>query len=257
MLQYIIFILIIYQYVTANDVHDTNEKIQELEKEKNDLFKRINEAIEESIKSLQKSNETDALLGLKYMSDLKEHLKEANETIVDVNENRINVSDVNSRRKLRHRMKKNDPFDFETILKPKKMKVKEWKEIVLDRTKMQNQLNEWILKRQKEKERLQEQKLYKKGLISSGKFEKCPRFGYQGMKKKVGKDKEKIKHCKEIITGSDLDEAYKKCISLTKTPVTTTDIYDNIKLSDYMKNAKKNKYPCCRKCCKKSYMGCL
>ncbi|XP_046974525.1 uncharacterized protein LOC124540843 [Vanessa cardui] len=258
MLANIILAVIICQYATIINADDTNEKILELEKEKNDLFKKIHEAIEESVKSLQKSNETDALLGLKYMSELKEHLKEANESVVDVIERGINVSDV-SRRKLRQRMKKNDPFDFESILKPKKMKVKEWKEIVLDRTKMQAQLNEWILKRQKEKQRLQEKKLYKKGLITSGKFEKCPRFGYQGKKKKDDKDRERqwIKYCKEKIADSDLDEAYKKCISQIKVMETTTNIYDNSKLSDYKKNSKKNKYPCCRKCCKKSYMGCL
>ncbi|XP_050358197.1 uncharacterized protein LOC126778568 [Nymphalis io] len=239
MLANILFALIIYQSVTDIDADETDKKIQELEKEKNNLFKQINVAIEESVRSLQKSNETDALVGLKYMFELKEHLKKVNETVIDENQNGVNFSDINNRRKLRHRMKKNDPFDFEAILKPKDMKAKEWKEIVFDRTKMQKQLNEWILKRQKEKKRLQQYRLYKKGLLSTGRLEKCPRFGYQGKKKKAYKDKKKIRP------------------SLTKTTAKTTDIYDNIKYPNNKKNAKKQKYPCCRKCCKKSYMGCL
>ncbi|CAH2098783.1 unnamed protein product [Euphydryas editha] len=253
---------IVFQLITATNVTETNDKIKQLENEKNELFKQINEAIDASVKSLQKSNETDALIGIKYMYDLKEYLMKENDAVIDDNYQKTeNDSDVANRRNFKidkKKKSKNDPFNFESILKPKKITEAKWREMMTDRAKMQKQLNEWIMKREKEKERFQQYKLYKQGLLASGKYEKCPRFGYRGKKKKAYRDKDKIHHCKEKITESDLDEEYKECANVTKFKTDwTKDTLERDMKKAGLKISKKKKYPCCRKCCKKSYMGCL
>lgn len=240
--------------------------IEELEKEKNDLFKQINEAIDDSVKSLQKSNDSDTIIGLKYMNDLKEHMKRVNETVTNINrtvEDETFADYLENRRKFKEifnaskfhtkRTPSKDIFDFEAVLKPKKVSASEWREILENRQKMQKQLEKWMLEREKEKERLKHYKLKKKHkILMSGVYEKCPRFGYKGKKKKeVVKDVKRV-HCKEKMFDSDFEKGNNNC--------TNKNVNKNNKKDDKRKSTKpsrKKKYPCCRKCCKKSYLGCL
>lgn len=250
---------IIFQLITATNVTETDEKIKQLEHEKNELFKEINKAIDASVKSLQKSNDTDAVLGIKYMYELKEHLMKENESVTDDYQKAINYSDLTNRRNLikgKKQKSKNDAFDFESILRPKKITEAKWREMMSNRDKMQKQLNEWITNREKEKERLKQYNLYKNGLISSGKYEKCPRFGYKGKRKnqKIFKDK---KYCKNRNTNSDFDEEYMECNITKYKNDEPEDTFDRDIKNAGLKMSKKTNYPCCRKCCKKSYMGCL
>lgn len=250
---------IIFQLITATNVTETDEKIKQLEHEKNELFKEINKAIDASVKSLQKSNDTDAVLGIKYMHELKEHLMKENESVTDDYQKAINYSDLINRRNLikgKKQKSKNDAFDFESILRPKKITEAKWREMMSNRDKMQKQLNEWITNREKEKERLKQYKVYKNGLLSSGKYEKCPRFGYKGKRKnqKIFKDK---KYCKKKNTDSDFDEEFMECNVTKYKNDEPKDTFDRDMRNAGLKMSKKTNYPCCRKCCKKSYMGCL
>ncbi|XP_045781260.1 uncharacterized protein LOC123878188 [Maniola jurtina] len=230
--------------------------IEELEKRKNELFKQINIAIDDSVKSLLQANDTEAALGLQYMHDLKEHIKELNATENYKEEKGIDVdskSDLENRRYFKKGSKyykefkikpKNGLFDFEAILKPGGITEKEWKKLVEDRKKMQEKLDLWILEREKERKKIKKAKEDKKRLMKSGKYEKCPRFGYHG-KKKTDKTKkgDRNRSCK-FNSGKD-------CPIL--------DVTDESTESEEQRSwvTYKNKYPCCRKCCKKSYMGCL
>lgn len=239
------------------------KKIAELEIEKKDLYTQINSAIEDSIATLKKINDTESLTGLKYIEELKNHLKELNYTEAKNNDTltKDQESELKNRRKfnlqdllgsLKKKKVKVNPFDFEQALTPKKVSEAELKKILQNRMKMQKKLDEWIKQRQKEKDRLSEYKLQKKRLIMSGIYEKCPRFGYSGTKKTSNiksEDSKKIKNCKIKVTSSDGDQDLRECLkNVQKTKETK---------SSKSKMSNKRKYPCCRKCCKKSYMGCL
>ncbi|CAG9573060.1 unnamed protein product [Danaus chrysippus] len=239
------------------------KKIAELELEKKDLYTQINSAIEDSIATLKKYNDTESLTGLKYIEELKNHLKELNYTENKNNDTltKDQESDLKNRRKfnlqellgsLKKKKVKENPFDFEQALTPKKVSEAELKKILQNRIKMQKKLDEWIKQRQKEKDRLAEYRLQKKRLLMSGIYEKCPRFGYSGNKKTSNKkpdDTKKRKKCKIKITSSGGEQDLNECLK-------------NMQKAEEIKSAKtkisnKRKYPCCRKCCKKSYMGCL
>lgn len=252
-----LFIYFIGEIVTAT-VNNENKSVRELEKEKNDLLKQINDAIDDSVKTLQKINDSDSLIGLKYMHDLKEHMKKVNETTMYINdadvkdssepylENRRKIKKILEKKKLQDkRTSPRDVFDFEALLKPpKKMKPWKWKEIMETRQKMQKRIDEWILERQREKALLEKKRLERKRLKLSGAYEKCPRFGYQGRKKKKKSSKDKLDGLSEC----------KICDSDKKNKTETTE---EVPARKKIKESKKHKYPCCRKCCKKSYLGCL
>lgn len=152
----LVFLISIVCVVKGEDDETRTRKIEELEKEKSDLFKQINTAIDDSVKSLLKANDTEANLGLQYMRDLKKHIKELNGTDVQTNEG-VNVdskSDLENRRHLNDFLKKkkyssDDLFDFEKVLKPKTISAKEWQEMITDRQSMQQKLDFWISERQK------------------------------------------------------------------------------------------------------------
>lgn len=123
-----IFVYFIGEIVTATD-RNINKTVEELEKEKKYLFKQINVAIDESVKSLQKANDSGSLVGLKYMQDLREHMKKVDETeINDTDVNNLSAPNLDNRRKIKEILDpKNwksktttpkDIFDFEAILKP-------------------------------------------------------------------------------------------------------------------------------------------
>ncbi|CAH0718642.1 unnamed protein product, partial [Brenthis ino] len=239
--------------------------IEELEKEKNDLFKQINEAIGDSVKSLQKANDSDSLIGLKYMKDLKEHMIRVNVTATNINhtvKDKRFADDLENRRKLKkifnpskfytNRTPHKDIIDFEAVLKPKKVSVTERRETLENRRKMQKQLEQWILEREKEKDRLKQYKLKKKHkMLMSGVYEKCPEFGYKGNKNKEIVYSVKRLNCKKKISDTDFEEGPNNC---------TNNNDKNNKKDDKPRRtepSRNTKYPCCRKCCKKSYLGCL
>ncbi|XP_069363419.1 uncharacterized protein [Maniola hyperantus] len=250
----LLILILFLGIVVAVNEKANNVTIEELEKQKSDLFKQINIAIDQSVQSLIQANDTEATLGLEYLRDLKQHIKELNET----ENNKEKGIDVDSKSELENRRSfkkskyfqkrrpKNDLFDFESILKPEGITESEWMKMVEMRHKMQQKLDLWILEREREKKKRKEYREEKKKLMMSGKYEKCPRFGYHG-KKKMEKTKKRDGNRTCLGSGKDC-HYYKSDLSTdlsTESEEKTTGV------------TYENKYPCCRKCCKKSYMGCL
>ncbi|XP_059047760.1 uncharacterized protein LOC131843164 [Achroia grisella] len=207
----------------ANSNITKSKEIEALEKEKSDLLQKINRAIDDSVKILETNNDNELQLGANHLKELKTLIKILNET-EDVltteltredsysefyNQRNMNNSSTDGRKSL-HKTKKNKkelPFDLldMTNLFPKKGNAKNNRtENIL---KIQSKLDQWILERKREKERIREHREKKRKLY---KFEKCPRFGLSNGKNTLKRG-----------------------------------------------TSKSRNYPCCRKCCKKSYMGCL
>lgn len=222
---------------------DIKKKIEELEKEKDNLFKEINDAIDNNVGSLQRANATDAIMAVNYLRNLKEQITELNHSDIRYAGLTPDIAnDTGSFRRKAKTKKSRDDFiyDLEKILKPQYVSEKKLKEILDNRDVIKKKLDDWILERQKEKEKIKKYKMQTKYLQRAGKFEKCPRFGYAGRKRSKKYD---YASCKR-----KYKDRYDKYCNLNrskteKPPKTPT--------------AGRKMYPCCRKCCKKSYMGCL
>ncbi|CAG5027547.1 unnamed protein product [Parnassius apollo] len=254
-LQYIFVVVsFIITYVLANTKkEDSHMKIRALEIEKNKLHQQINAAIDDSVRTLQENNDTDAMAGINYLNILKSQIIELNsaeskgfnDTLIKTfdlsssngTENRIEfndtVSDIDSRRsrKMKH-------YELEKIFNPEIMITAKGppskaKINLENRLKIEKKLDEWILKRKLEKKRINEYRQKRKQKRKSN-FEKCPNYGLN----KVGKKSRRSSNTNETVVSSD-----------TKEP-------DSLDTARRL-NRNKKKYPCCRKCCKKSYMGCL
>lgn len=240
------FIVILFlQWLNENKAapQDINKQIKDLETEKKELYKQINDAIEDSVTSLQKANSSDAQLGISYIQDLKKQIKDLNGAEDDKISEKEDVnfddkSDLETRRVLNNINdvqllkigQSDDALERRTFLKEianvekKKAKLelayfaamkdksKKWRQRYEARLRIQNKLDAWIEKREREKQKIKERQ--QKLMIFN---EKCPRFG---------RDQGKAKKKKKSKRGG--------------TPKKTG-----------------KSYPCCRKCCKKSYMGCL
>ncbi|XP_063543188.1 uncharacterized protein LOC134751674 [Cydia strobilella] len=205
---------------TVEEIDHENEtaiQIEILQKEKDDLYIKINKAIDEAIPELEKSNDTDSISGLEDLKTLKNQINEIHEAS-DSNDDR-NSSDFKTdfRRKMSLRIDKKGKDDwlkrqkknefYDKLVKSRDKKYTSMPR-VLNRQKIAEQIQLWLLKQQEEKRKIKEMKV--KFKID---FERCPDFG-RGREKK------------------------------TKNPGTN-------------KAVKSNYFPCCRKCCKKSYLGCL
>lgn len=215
-------------------------EIKELERQKNDLYKEINKAIDESITALTKSNDTDAVTGVKYIQDLKKQMKEYNDTedTADVyfslggtNDKTAfidemgNGTSTNLRRKMKPLRNTTSSKIQVTAAQPNVLNVEDkylvdaqkdldkllnkgltgekLKERLERREKIRTQLEEWIKTKNREREKIKEYRAQQKK--NSGRAELCPRSGYSSNKSK----------------------------------------------------RKKGEHGCCRKCCKRSYLGCL
>lgn len=221
--------------------------IKDLERQKNDLYKEINKAIDESITALNKSTDTDAVIGVNYIKDLKKQMKEFNDTEdkADVIYNKYeksvndtflgttnnqsiflyemeNGTSIDPRRRMKHierskqglrQMAKN--YDSEKFLKDAQKEL----DLLLNKGTTGEKLKERLERR--EKIRLQLQEWIKMKDLEKDKIRQY-------------KDKQK----------NDFP----------------AQIQELCPRSGYSKQKSKNKkgdHPCCRKCCKKSYLGCL
>ncbi|KAJ0170410.1 hypothetical protein K1T71_013781 [Dendrolimus kikuchii] len=182
------------------------DEIEKLQEEKRDLYTKIQHAIDDSVQTLQKSNSTDADIGIKYMEDLKQELQEINSTSEAdnkvTNETRrakrlgINIDEI---RNILQGSSRN---------KNKKYDTKHEEDKNINHIMIKNKMRDWLTQKQLEREKINDYK--KKTRERLGFTEKCPRQGIGKKKEKRGKGRKGGR-----------------------------------------------KYPCCRKCCKRSYMGCL
>lgn len=232
-MKYCLFIVILHTIcqikcasITTGANGDEAKKVQELEKEKSVIYNQLNEAVADTIQTLEKSNDSDAKQGITYMHELLALVDSFNGT-------ELGQTACNGSKECEKLLQTNLSKDGRRLAKPQsKMlnkgfdhikhaivktgifktedelaKIKEEK--VKKMLKLQKKLDVWLQLREAEKQKI---KMYKARQVTDRYdtvTEDCPRFGESKKKKKKGD------------TG------------------------------------KKKKYPCCRKCCKKSYMGCL
>lgn len=229
-----------FTHSTASNI--TKQQIEDLEKQKGDLYIQINKAIDESVNALKLSNDSDSVLTLNHMRELKEQIKELNATedserdakfdeiengTISEAENDNNVK-LNETRRLiknaivssRNKNIKLDLAEIVALLKKRGDKINEKpdEEKILQQAKIQKRIELWILEKQKEREKIKKYQLAKRIKGITVKSEKCPNFGIAR-----GKSKTKFRR----------------------------------KGDKKSKKGSKSLYPCCRKCCKKSDMGCL
>lgn len=258
--------------------HLNNEKIKELEAEKNKLHSEIEVAIDDGLRALHEEagrGGAGAGTGERYLTALKLHLQQAtgggsvnngssgggpasngssggrlasngnrgevasNVTgwqfaqrsvshHTAVSNNTANATSL--RRFVKKKKKKRGPdeldeiFVYKDVFDKKDIEPEQGKLMIENRLRLEKKLFEWMVKRQEEKKRLKEYLEKKRVHLLELVTEKCPRFGY-------GKRTTK----KKTRRSDSLDEvdAYRKT------------------------HRSRPKYPCCRKCCKKSYLGCL
>lgn len=246
----ILIILFLTSVVIGLFTNNTKQKeIEALEKEKIDLLKQIHTAIDDSVSLLQKDNNAQNQQGINYMLQLKQQMQKINETEQktelmegDSNsdlENRrmANSKDIKIGRQINYDTKTtlSGAFDIKKVLFGKKITAEKLKEMMESRFEMQKRLDEWILQRELEKAKIRERYLANKRLLLTGLLEKCPRFGTR----KKHKNYRRRFHG-NLSTSSESDRFGRE--KRRRRPP---------------KKRKMKTYPCCRKCCKKSYMGCL
>ncbi|KAJ2943225.1 hypothetical protein O0L34_g18938 [Tuta absoluta] len=192
-------------------------EIKSLEKQKDELFQQINEAIDDSVKALGETNDTDSKLGIALITDLKKQLEELNgtATISDQLENQNDTrrrGKKDSRKWLPFQRSQKDNQLFEDDLLMKSLYSQKHKDRLDNRVHMQMRVEEWLNKKAEEKLRLKHYYFNKTSNAAADKVnEKCPVYG-------VAKNGKRDKRGKKM---------------------------------------RDKKFGCCRKCCKKSYMGCL
>lgn len=228
-------IICAFKYVTtSNSILKLG--IRELEREKGEIFLQINEAIEDTINSLVKCNDSDANSGIGYMKDLKTQVAQFNGTELKPaskenynstedtsGTNEYIISNLKELRKVkigRRRAPKNSRTGYERIKEAilnfgslqygaQGIVSKKKQDRIANAIALQKTLDAWMEKREIEKRKIAAYKAQEARSRATIIIENCPDFGEA---KKSG----------QRSRGTLMD-----------------------------------KWPCCRKCCKNSYMGCF
>ena len=212
-----------------------SQQVQELEKEKSAIYNQLNDAVADTILTLEKSNDSDAKQGITYMHELLALVDSLNGTALAPHATCNGSTECTNETLLQTTNDSNLSKDGRRQALPKKVKLRSGnrgydhikyaimnsgifksedelakaKELkLLKMAKLQKKLADWLKLREAEKERIKQNRARQYGNRHDTVTEECPRHGESKKKKKKG------------------DSGSKK-------------------------------YPCCRKCCKKSYMGCL
>lgn len=220
------------------------KEIKELERQKNYLYKEINKAIEESITALNKSNDTDAVTGVNYIKDLKKQIKEFNDTedtgnvIYNEYGKRVNNSFLSTTYNKSIFL---DEMENRTFLDQRRKMHKNSRKIEVHPPKLLDENEKYIQDAQKELD-----KLLHHGLTGEKLKERLER-------------REKIREqLVEWIKMKDLErEKIKQYKQQQKKTFGQLELCPRTGYSNQKGKSKKGDHPCCRKCCKKSYMGCL
>lgn len=260
-----VLIFNIFGIIISEVLCQKNENIlKSLENEKSKVKQQINEAIDDIVLTLQKNNDTDAAEGVDYINNLKSQLQDISSTEIEGfnNENATfllrnntvtksitnkSIHILNLRRSRKKKFDKIDELDkvFDVDRNLYSKIPKKNAELMLNhRLNLEKKINEWLFKRQEEKKRLKEYLEKKRQELLRGQSEKCPRYGFGKNKKKKSK---KFRRKKDTSSEETRETSQEKHMSKT------IDAVDTARFA----NRKKRKYPCCRKCCKKSYLGCL
>ncbi|XP_073965795.1 uncharacterized protein [Choristoneura fumiferana] len=211
----------------TTETKDLELQIDALEKEKDELLNKINQAIDESVKALERVNDSDSNDGRQYLMELRQQIKELDEADSDESDEKNatssenHINEVNATDEFRRfgKIKRNDPKSFlaERVRLKKRYKKGSAFMQTAQHLKVEKDIRDWIAMKNEEKRKIREYRLKRK--LEESHYEICPRFGERRKKKKRRKKRKKAKE-------GDL-------------------------------NVQNRYMPCCRKCCKKSYLGCL
>ncbi|PZC71327.1 hypothetical protein B5X24_HaOG213608 [Helicoverpa armigera] len=230
---------------------DEQQKIEQLEKERSAIYTQINAAIEDTIKTLEKSNDSDARDGINYMRDLLKQITEFNGTeLVDAADLASNATEDTSDLQELADLKTEDHEDLNSQ----------------NSTTVQAKSG-----RRKGRYKNTGYEHIKKNILSFGRFQGMFGGGAGGVI--VSKKKqERMKNLIEVQAKLDAWMAarekererirkYKAGLAATQRVQIITENCPDFGEARARKGKGRGggdaKWPCCRKCCKKSYMGCL
>ncbi|KAJ8706180.1 hypothetical protein PYW07_010957 [Mythimna separata] len=190
------------------EVNDKLPRLQDLEKQKTEIYNRLNEAINDTINTLNKSNDIDARQGVTYMQELMALIDSFNGTELAQAHTVCNGTDctnettvlktpsiVNITKDGRRRDKDGNPkisgFDHikQAIIKTGALKKKEdvdqkKEEKVQNLIVLQAKLDKWLKIREIEKQKIKQYRLRQISHRHQTITEECPNYGDK--KKKAG-----------------------------------------------------------------------
>lgn len=231
--------------VAAEVEGNQTKQIQDLQKEKVVIYNQLNDAVEDTIKTLEKSNDSDAKQGIMFMQELLALVDKFNATELVLAQVCNNSKECNSRTTLsitanssmliedgrrqdhpaRKTKDKYKPGGYDHVkygimatgmFKNDDEINKVRDEKVRNLLVLQTKLDKWLKLREVEKQKIKQYRLRQVSQRLESVTEECPNFGETRKKKKKFGSKSKGDESRKL-----------------------------------------KKYPCCRKCCKKSYLGCL
>ncbi|KAJ8707915.1 hypothetical protein PYW08_010281 [Mythimna loreyi] len=230
LLLHIICVIKCANITVGAEVEDNNKReIEDLEKQKTEIYNQINDAVNDTIKTLKNSNDSDAKQGIAYMQELIALIHNFSDaefakpnTVCNGSDCTIKTIELKTPKSLNisvngtRRAGRNTGHDHikQAIIKSGVFKKsddieKARNEKVQNLLVLQGKLDKWLKIREVEKQKIKQYKLRQISHRHQTLTEECPNYGDK--KPKKGKKG----------------------------------------------GGKSNKYPCCRKCCKTSYMGCL
>ncbi|XP_053621000.1 uncharacterized protein LOC128681252 [Plodia interpunctella] len=239
--------------------NNTDAKLEELHKKKNELVIKIQNAIEDSVKTLQQNNDGDGL------HQLKELQKQFNETLIEDELNEILYSNKSARRNHQPRYLKRgklklDLFDIAGLFGNKKIKVHS-EQRQRNQEIMREKLREWMLMREQERKKIKQYQKQEKFVR-----EDCPKFGTKTKKAKKKKNRRsfdsKNRRNGQMNEKKSDETKDRRSLDTNADNSTRKTVCKELGSSERGRRSKPreptaDKYPCCRKCCKSSYLGCL
>lgn len=219
-------------YCAPENVTNCNSTIKELENKEKRVLKKIKIAIEDALTYLKLTNDSDAVEGSLYMGYLKEHIQNLqgtnNETGVTVVANSTTM---------------NDMIELDTDNITQAFNSSGRRKLSISYKHKDNAVKETIVN-------LAKNKVSSKGKIIN-------KLGDIEVPKKVLKQlKNKQEVEKKLAVWLAQKEKEQELIRKYKLKKQLKEL-NKEKCPDFGLEKKSTKYPCCRKCCKSSYLGCL
>ncbi|CAB3242551.1 unnamed protein product [Arctia plantaginis] len=233
-----LYIFVIYYIClvccTPANITDRNLTIKHLENKERHVLRKINVAIDDAINYLKQSNDSDAVEGSLYMGYLKEQLKDL--------QGGDNEAGVTAAMSAADNMTMNDIIQQGTDDTTQAFNSSGRRKLSILFNRKDEVLKQSILNLAKSKVKAQ-------GKIS--------KFGDIEVPKKVlDKLKNKQEIEKKLAIWLAQKEKERELIRQYKSKSKVRELTKE-KCPDYGAKHKYTKYPCCRKCCKSSYLGCF
>lgn len=152
--------------VNTTDTKDLELQIDALEKEKDELLQKINLAIDEGVKALERVNDSDSKDGRQYLMELKQQIKELDEADSEESDEKNatnaenHINEVNSTDVFRRfgKIKRQDPKSYlaERIRLQKRYKKGTAFMQTAQHIKVEKDIRDWIAMKNEEKRKIRE-----------------------------------------------------------------------------------------------------